>query len=173
MSTTVNGDSRTRKRARGSYARLICLRCRERRIKCQLIDDGTVVPSSEPQPPEKACQRCRQQGLQCVVRRTTLGRPNVKNPPTSSQASTGQSGSKSPSPDPEDLVLLALDERSTAPVDDRTLVADRKPSGAQVPTDIRMYAMVNRTFGLTSTLLYSLLLSSVYVQAMLTVLQRS
>lgn len=146
----------TRKRARGKYASLICFRCRERRIKCQLADDGSVIPSGDPQPPDKACQRCRQHGYDCVVRRTTLGRPNLKKAkiltPSSTTTTTGHSASaerdsRSPSPDADDLVLLTLDE-------ERSPVAEKENVGGQSPPNgANMYGAVNRTFDLTSSLL--------------------
>lgn len=138
-----------RKRARGSYARLICFSCRARRIKCQLVDDGSIVPSSEPQPPEKACQRCRLQGLDCVVRKTTLGRPNQKKSriltPSSTEPGAGQE-SRSPSPDAEDLVLLTLGER-------QSIRKEQTNSVHQLSSGVHMYGAVNRTFDLTSSLL--------------------
>ena len=141
----------TRKRARGSYAKLICFRCRERRIKCQLADDGSVIPSSNPQPPDKACQRCHQQGLECIVRKTTLGRPNLKKQRILTPASSGPSvdverQSRSPSPDPEALVFLTLDE-------DKTSGRARSASVKELPTGVHMYGAVNRTFDLTSSIL--------------------
>lgn len=66
------------KRARGSYAKLICLHCRSRKIKCNLPDEATIQPSNTPQPPGKKCERCRQRALDCIVDHTTLGRPAYK-----------------------------------------------------------------------------------------------
>jgi hypothetical protein len=65
------------KQTRGSYARLICSRCRERKIKCKLPPSTLqfIHPSDNPQPPENSCERCMQRGYDCVVQRTTLGRP--------------------------------------------------------------------------------------------------
>lgn len=136
-----------RKRARGSYAKLICFRCRERRIKCQLVDDGSIIPSSEAQPPEKSCQRCRLQGLECVVRRTTLGRPNQKKQLRTPSSTETAVESRSPSPDAEDLVFLTLEEQNSSR-------KTRSHSSAhQLPSGVRMFGAVNRTFNLTSSLL--------------------
>lgn len=63
---------------RGSYAKLICLNCRARKIKCNLPTDVEIEPSQHAQPPERACTRCRQQGLGCIVDKTVLGRPAQK-----------------------------------------------------------------------------------------------
>lgn len=63
---------------RGSYAKLICLNCRARKIKCNLPTDVQIEPSHHPQPPERGCTRCQQQGLGCVVDKTVLGRPAQK-----------------------------------------------------------------------------------------------
>lgn len=64
--------------SRGSYAKLICLNCRSRKIKCNLPEDVAIEPSQSPQPPERACIRCQQQGLDCIVDKTILGRPSQK-----------------------------------------------------------------------------------------------
>ena len=64
------------KKVRGSYSRLICLQCRARKIKCHLPEN--VTASDHPQPAEKACERCKQFGLGCVVSSSTLGRPALK-----------------------------------------------------------------------------------------------
>ncbi|KAM0721091.1 hypothetical protein Q7P37_003377 [Cladosporium fusiforme] len=63
---------------RGSYAKLICLNCRARKIKCNLPEDLHTEPSPNPQPLERACMRCKQQGLDCIVDKTVLGRPSQK-----------------------------------------------------------------------------------------------
>jgi hypothetical protein len=166
--------SRPRKRARGSYSKLICLRCRERRIKCQLANDGSIEPSSEPQPASKACQRCKTHGYGCIVRKTTLGRPNQKlgllpTPPT--QGSEEHRQSRSPTPDEEDLVLLSLEEQPSGRTKNRSSSINSLPQGVhmQVPYFLyrtmtnpqsllicSRYAAVNRTFDLTSALLYGL-----------------
>lgn len=64
------------KKVRGSYSRLICLQCRARKIKCHLPDN--VAASDHAQPADKACERCKQFGLDCVVSSSTLGRPALK-----------------------------------------------------------------------------------------------
>ncbi|KAK5721773.1 hypothetical protein LTR15_006365 [Elasticomyces elasticus] len=66
------------RRPREKYSKLICLACRNRRIRCQLPTDLTISPGPQPQDPDKACQRCRQNNLACVVDSTTLGRPGRK-----------------------------------------------------------------------------------------------
>jgi len=63
---------------RGSYAKLICLNCRTRKIKCNLPTDVQIEPSQHHQPPERSCARCQQQGLDCIVDKTVLGRPSQK-----------------------------------------------------------------------------------------------
>lgn len=63
---------------RGSYAKLICLSCRARKIKCNLPTDVQIEPSQHSQPRERACTRCQQQGLDCIVDKTVLGRPAQK-----------------------------------------------------------------------------------------------
>ena len=63
-------DETANKRRREKYSRLICLGCRSRRIRC-VLPDTSILPSSEPQPISKACQRCSQNGLDCIVDYTT------------------------------------------------------------------------------------------------------
>lgn len=63
------------KRSRGAYSRLICLGCRERRIKCELPNDVVVPDPGELQTTQTPCYRCKKLGVPCVVRRTRLGRP--------------------------------------------------------------------------------------------------
>ncbi|KAK4911883.1 hypothetical protein LTR49_019598 [Elasticomyces elasticus] len=65
------------RRPREKYSKLICLACRGRRIRC-LLPDHTISPGPTPQDADKACQRCRQNNLECVVDSTTLGRPSQK-----------------------------------------------------------------------------------------------
>ena len=146
--------SRPAKRARGNYAKLICLRCRERRIKCHLPDDGSVIPSSEPQPADRACSRCAEQGLACVVRKTTLGRPNqqkrqyLPTPSSTDSNQVTQRQSRSPSPYAEDLVLLTLNEEHDG------LGSEKRTSVLpDQPTSVQMFGAINRTFDLTSALL--------------------
>lgn len=142
-------NARPAKRARGSYAKLICLRCRERRIKCQLADDGSVIPGPDPQPADKACVRCRQQELPCVVRKTTLGRPNQSKKQqllTPNSIESNQLPSRSPSPSAEDLVLLTLDGGQQAK-------ARRASNLADQPASVQMYGAINRSFDITSGLL--------------------
>lgn len=63
---------------RGRYARLICLGCRSRKIKCILPDPNGIGPLGIPQPKDKACKRCRAFDLDCVLDETILGRPAAK-----------------------------------------------------------------------------------------------
>jgi hypothetical protein len=62
------------RRARGHYSPLICTRCRARKIKC-ILPTSVTSPSATPQPLNSACQRCRQNGFECFVEYTVLGRP--------------------------------------------------------------------------------------------------
>ncbi|KAI9371231.1 hypothetical protein BJX61DRAFT_39623 [Aspergillus egyptiacus] len=65
---------------RGRYARWICRGCRSRKIKCNLPDlhEQDFVPGALLQSPEKSCGRCRTLGLECIIERTTMGRPALK-----------------------------------------------------------------------------------------------
>jgi hypothetical protein len=64
------------RRARGHYSPLICTRCRARKIKC-ILPTSVISPSASPQPLDQACQRCRQNGFECFVEYTVLGRPGT------------------------------------------------------------------------------------------------
>ncbi|BCS28393.1 Zn(II)2Cys6 transcription factor domain-containing protein [Aspergillus puulaauensis] len=71
-------DAKLERGTRGRYARLLCQRCRARKIKCNLPDRSQLGPLGSPQPPEQSCERCRNLGLECVIERSTLGRPSLK-----------------------------------------------------------------------------------------------
>jgi hypothetical protein len=77
-STSHPQDATFRRQPRGNYARLICLNCRARKIKCTLPTDVPIEASPSPQPQDRACTRCQQQGLDCIVDKTVLGRPAQK-----------------------------------------------------------------------------------------------
>ncbi|KAF1967313.1 hypothetical protein BU23DRAFT_559508 [Bimuria novae-zelandiae CBS 107.79] len=62
-------------RPRGSYSRLICLGCRERRIRCELPSEAEIPGPGELRTVETPCYRCKKLGIPCVVRQTILGRP--------------------------------------------------------------------------------------------------
>lgn len=99
--STISADevSAPLRTARGSYSRLKCLQCRSRKIKCEL-PNLSIEPSHSPQPPETSCTRCHQQGLDCIVDNTVLGRPSHKRrrPATGTASSTGQGDSQSTVP---------------------------------------------------------------------------
>jgi hypothetical protein len=76
----------TSKRTRGAYSRLICLGCHERRIKCELPDDVVVPDLGELRTIANPCYRCKKLGVDCVVRRTRLGRPGLGDAATTSLA---------------------------------------------------------------------------------------
>lgn len=71
-------DEHSPRQPRGNYAKLICLNCRARKIKCSLPNDKAIEPSPVPQPREQSCVRCQQQCLDCIVDKTVLGRPSQK-----------------------------------------------------------------------------------------------
>lgn len=144
------------KRARGSYAKFICFNCRERRIKCALPENVTIHPSSEPQPPTTSCRRCQQQGLDCIVRKTTLGRPNQKRQRSSTPPTTGQLdanvSSRSPSPAVEDFVLLNLDKEAETKTSPDILTPSSTATNI-VPTSTQLMEAIGKTFDMTSTLM--------------------
>lgn len=67
------------KRPRGKYSSLICLGCRDRRIRCDLPSDVEVPSPGELQTVQTPCYRCKRLGIPCVIRKTILGRPNLEN----------------------------------------------------------------------------------------------
>lgn len=143
-----NQQTRSSKRARGSYAKLICFQCRERRIKC-FLPDG-VEPSSKLQPLDTSCERCRRHGLDCIVRKTTLGRPNSKREALPTPSSTEQKReSRSTSPHAEELVLLDFDQNDAdANQSSREMSVPRRDI-----TSVQLIRAVNRTFDFTNWLL--------------------
>ncbi|QIW96489.1 hypothetical protein AMS68_002007 [Peltaster fructicola] len=48
--------------------------------------DESIQPSGSPQPPGRACIRCQQQGLECIIDKTILGRPSSKRKPAQEDA---------------------------------------------------------------------------------------
>ena len=63
------------KRPRGTYSRLICLGCRERRIRCELPSEVEIPDPGELRTVQTPCYRCKRLGVPCIVRQTILGRP--------------------------------------------------------------------------------------------------
>ncbi|PVH93749.1 hypothetical protein DM02DRAFT_215133 [Periconia macrospinosa] len=68
-------------RSRAAYSRLICLGCRERRIRCELPSEVDVPEPGELRTVHTPCYRCRRLGVPCVVRQTVLGRPGHDSKP--------------------------------------------------------------------------------------------
>jgi hypothetical protein len=66
----------------GKYARYICQRCRSRKIKCALPNPDDIRSFGSPLTEEKACERCRSLGLECIIEATVLGRPSHRRGPT-------------------------------------------------------------------------------------------
>lgn len=64
------------KRLRDRYSRLICLGCRERRIRCELPSEVEIPNRGELRTVQTPCYRCQRLGLPCVIRQTILGRPS-------------------------------------------------------------------------------------------------
>ena len=120
----------TAKRRREKYSKLICLGCRARRIRC-ILPDIDIVPSSAPQSEDKACQRCRQNGLDCIVDYTTLGRPAQKRNRVVDQVSN-----QSQVDEPSDILQTSNDdfeESITQNIDDFLLShPERTNDGAHV-----------------------------------------
>lgn len=79
-------EKQRRKRGpRGKYARYICQRCRSRKIKCALPNPDDIQYFGCPLTEEKACERCRSLGLECIVEATILGRPSHRRGPLDSR----------------------------------------------------------------------------------------
>ena len=90
------------KRRREKYSKLICFGCRARRIRC-VLPDTSIEPSNSPQPQDKACHRCQQNGLDCVVDYTTLGRPAQKRNRVDQVPSQQESTEQQPNEETEDF----------------------------------------------------------------------
>lgn len=63
------------KRIREKYSRLICIGCRDRRIRCELPSDVEIPKPGELRTIQTPCHRCKRLGIPCVIRQTILGRP--------------------------------------------------------------------------------------------------
>lgn len=104
---------------RGKYARLICRGCRSRKIKCVLPDVHDLGPLNTPQPTEKACERCRNLHLECVVDYTLLGRPRVNRTHRAKKSEDGSPHTHSdPVPDENLPTLSSLEIKDYLFADD-------------------------------------------------------
>lgn len=81
------------KRRRGKYSRLICLECRDRRIRCELPSECAIPEPGQLLTVKTPCHRCNRLGVPCIVRQTVLGRPSAENgsPPNTNQEIVKQS----------------------------------------------------------------------------------
>lgn len=57
---------------------MICLGCRERRIRCELPSEVELPEPGELRAVQTPCYRCQRLGVPCVVRQTILGRPGLE-----------------------------------------------------------------------------------------------
>ncbi|CAI6336185.1 unnamed protein product [Periconia digitata] len=78
---TAQCANKGRKRSRGAYSRLICIGCRERRIRCELPSGVEVPEPGELTTAETPCYRCKRLGIPCKIRQTVLGRPSPDGKP--------------------------------------------------------------------------------------------
>jgi hypothetical protein len=69
------------KGSRAAYSRLICLGCRERRIRCELPSEVEIPGPGELKTVQTPCYRCKKLNVPCVVRQTLLGRPGHDSKP--------------------------------------------------------------------------------------------
>lgn len=67
---------------RDKYSRLICIGCRDRRIRCELPGDVDIPKPGELRTIQTPCYRCRRLKIPCVIRQTILGRPSHQNYPS-------------------------------------------------------------------------------------------
>lgn len=79
-----------------------------------MLPDSSIEPSNTPQSRDKACQRCQQNGLDCIVDYTTLGRPAQKrnrvDQAPSQQQSTEQSNANEQMEDFEETISRDVDD---------------------------------------------------------------
>jgi hypothetical protein len=97
------------KRPRDSYSRLICLGCRERRIRCELPSEVEIPGPGELRTVQTPCYRCKRLGTPCVIRQTILGRPSPKG------TSTAGADSRPRSNDVNSQILIKLPSRTELP----------------------------------------------------------
>ena len=144
------------KRRREKYSKLICLGCRARRIRCALPDTD-IQPSSEPQPQDKSCQRCRQNGLDCIVDHTTLGRPAQKrnrvDQSSNLQQTIEQSESCLPEADFEDATSQDVEDYLLSRPETNNDGTPTAKAQEQPPTKSEKFEAVFSPFHLLSALL--------------------
>jgi hypothetical protein len=75
------------KRKRDKYSRLICLGCRDRRIRCELPSYVDTPLPGELRTIHTPCRRCKKIGMACIVRQTVLGRPSPRGDATTAASS--------------------------------------------------------------------------------------
>lgn len=66
------------KRKRSAYSRVICLGCRDRRIRCELPSDVEIPNPGEVSTTKTPCYRCKRLAIPCRIRQTVLGRPGAE-----------------------------------------------------------------------------------------------
>jgi hypothetical protein len=66
------------KRKRSAYSRVICLGCRERRIRCELPSDVEIPNPGEVWTIKTPCYRCKRLAIPCRIRQTILGRSGAE-----------------------------------------------------------------------------------------------
>lgn len=89
MPESKPGASLSINRPRNPYSRLICLGCRERRIRCELPSGLELPGPGELRTVETPCYRCKKLGVPCIVRKTVLGRPGPGSRSTKEAQLTG------------------------------------------------------------------------------------
>ena len=146
----------TSKRRREKYSRLICLGCRARRIRCALPDID-IEPSSHPQPQDKSCQRCQQNGLDCIVDFTTLGRPAQKrariDPVSNVEGTIEQSASEPQNTDFEETTFQDVEHYLLSRPEMNNDGINVASTQQQSPTKSEMFEAVFSPFHLLSALL--------------------
>jgi hypothetical protein len=102
--------SRSSKRPRGTYSRLICLGCRERRIRCELPNDVEIPAPGEFRTVQTPCYRCKKLEILCIVRSTILGRPGPgRSSTTAANTQPGTTG------DTVSRIIIELPLQTVAP----------------------------------------------------------
>ena len=107
------------KRPRDKYSRLICLGCRERRIRCELPSKVEIPSPGEFRTVQTPCYRCKRLGVPCVVRQTILGRPGPER--SSATAADFQPGTVD---DIVSRIIIELPSRTVAPTQPDTAQDD-------------------------------------------------
>ena len=121
------------KRTRDKYSRVICLGCRERRIRCDLPIEVEIPDPGELRTVQTPCYRCKRLGIPCVIRQTILGRPSSESSSTTAadfrHARVGETVSR---------IIVELPSRTVARTQPATVQDETQLVNSSVIPQIRL-----------------------------------